>query len=167
MPNELDKEIQAILETNRTENNQGLGNAIDESRVDEILENETISESDMAELEEILERVPATTAYDIRERAGLPQPTASEEELAQQQEAQDGGTKRKQTDGTEQAEVTGQQPVTETTTEQTGSQADRGATEEGVTVEEKHVPFFKTGKLLRDRLNGKAYRLCVLFACLY
>ena len=25
-----------------------------------------------------------------------------------------------------------------------------------VQVEEKHVPFFKTGKLLRDRLNGKA-----------
>lgn len=25
-----------------------------------------------------------------------------------------------------------------------------------VEVEEKHVPFFKTGKLLRDRLNGKA-----------
>ena len=25
-----------------------------------------------------------------------------------------------------------------------------------VRVEEKHVPFFKTGKLLRDRLNGKA-----------
>ena len=25
-----------------------------------------------------------------------------------------------------------------------------------VFVEEKHVPFFKTGKLLRDRLNGKA-----------
>ena len=24
-----------------------------------------------------------------------------------------------------------------------------------VFVEEKHVPFFKTGKLLRDRLNGK------------
>ena len=24
-----------------------------------------------------------------------------------------------------------------------------------VDVEEKHVPFFKTGKLLRDRLNGK------------
>lgn len=24
-----------------------------------------------------------------------------------------------------------------------------------VHVEEKHVPFFKTGKLLRDRLNGK------------
>ena len=24
-----------------------------------------------------------------------------------------------------------------------------------VTVDEKHVPFFKTGKLLRDRLNGK------------
>ena len=24
-----------------------------------------------------------------------------------------------------------------------------------VGVEEKHVPFFKTGKLLRDRLNGK------------
>ena len=24
-----------------------------------------------------------------------------------------------------------------------------------VQVEEKHVPFFKTGKLLRDRLNGK------------
>ena len=24
-----------------------------------------------------------------------------------------------------------------------------------VNVEEKHVPFFKTGKLLRDRLNGK------------
>ena len=24
-----------------------------------------------------------------------------------------------------------------------------------VEVEEKHVPFFKTGKLLRDRLNGK------------
>ena len=25
-----------------------------------------------------------------------------------------------------------------------------------VEVEEKHVPFFKTGKLLRDRLNGQA-----------
>ena len=25
-----------------------------------------------------------------------------------------------------------------------------------VDVEEKHVPFFKTGKLLRDRLNGNA-----------
>ena len=25
-----------------------------------------------------------------------------------------------------------------------------------VDVEEKHVPFFKTGKLLRDRLNGKS-----------
>ena len=25
-----------------------------------------------------------------------------------------------------------------------------------VEVEEKWVPFFKTGKLLRDRLNGKA-----------
>ena len=24
-----------------------------------------------------------------------------------------------------------------------------------VDVEEKHVPFFKTGKLLRDRLNGE------------
>ncbi|MEM6339997.1 MAG: integration host factor subunit beta [Pseudomonadota bacterium] len=29
-------------------------------------------------------------------------------------------------------------------------------TGETVQVEEKHVPFFKTGKLLRDRLNGKA-----------
>jgi integration host factor subunit beta len=29
-------------------------------------------------------------------------------------------------------------------------------TGEAVFVEEKHVPFFKTGKLLRDRLNGKA-----------
>lgn len=29
-------------------------------------------------------------------------------------------------------------------------------TGESVTVEEKHVPFFKTGKLLRDRLNNKA-----------
>ena len=29
-------------------------------------------------------------------------------------------------------------------------------TGESVEVEEKHVPFFKTGKLLRDRLNGKA-----------
>ena len=28
-------------------------------------------------------------------------------------------------------------------------------TGETVVVEEKHVPFFKTGKLLRDRLNGK------------
>jgi integration host factor subunit beta len=28
-------------------------------------------------------------------------------------------------------------------------------TGEAVNVEEKHVPFFKTGKLLRDRLNGK------------
>ena len=27
-------------------------------------------------------------------------------------------------------------------------------TGDAVTVEEKHVPFFKTGKLLRDRLNG-------------
>ena len=29
-------------------------------------------------------------------------------------------------------------------------------TGEAVHVEEKHVPFFKTGKLLRDRLNGKS-----------
>ena len=29
-------------------------------------------------------------------------------------------------------------------------------TGEAVEVEEKHVPFFKTGKLLRDRLNGAA-----------
>ena len=28
-------------------------------------------------------------------------------------------------------------------------------TGEAVAVEEKHVPFFKTGKLLRDRLNGQ------------
>lgn len=28
-------------------------------------------------------------------------------------------------------------------------------TGEAVQVEAKHVPFFKTGKLLRDRLNGK------------
>ena len=28
-------------------------------------------------------------------------------------------------------------------------------TGETVMVEEKHVPFFKTGKLLRDRLNGQ------------
>ena len=28
-------------------------------------------------------------------------------------------------------------------------------TGEPVFVEEKYVPFFKTGKLLRDRLNGK------------
>jgi integration host factor subunit beta len=28
-------------------------------------------------------------------------------------------------------------------------------TGDSVEVEEKHVPFFKTGKLLRDRLNGK------------
>ena len=28
-------------------------------------------------------------------------------------------------------------------------------TGEAVNVEEKHVPFFKTGKYLRDRLNGK------------
>ena len=28
-------------------------------------------------------------------------------------------------------------------------------TGESVAVAEKHVPFFKTGKLLRDRLNGK------------
>lgn len=28
-------------------------------------------------------------------------------------------------------------------------------TGDAVPVEEKHVPFFKTGKLLRDRLNGK------------
>ena len=27
-------------------------------------------------------------------------------------------------------------------------------TGESVQVEEKHVPFFKSGKLLRDRLNG-------------
>ena len=27
-------------------------------------------------------------------------------------------------------------------------------TGEAVEVEDKHVPFFKTGKLLRDRLNG-------------
>ena len=29
-------------------------------------------------------------------------------------------------------------------------------TGEPVSVEEKHVPYFKTGKLLFDRLNGKA-----------
>lgn len=29
-------------------------------------------------------------------------------------------------------------------------------TGEQVPVPEKHVPFFKTGKLLRDRLNGQA-----------
>ncbi|MBC7137638.1 MAG: integration host factor subunit beta [Defluviimonas sp.] len=28
-------------------------------------------------------------------------------------------------------------------------------TGEAVAVEKKHVPFFKTGKLLRDRLNGE------------
>ncbi len=28
-------------------------------------------------------------------------------------------------------------------------------TGDAVDVEEKHVPFFKTGKLLRERLNGK------------
>ncbi len=28
-------------------------------------------------------------------------------------------------------------------------------TGESVQVEEKHVPFFKTGKALRDRLNGR------------
>ena len=28
-------------------------------------------------------------------------------------------------------------------------------TGDSVKVDEKHVPFFKTGKLLRDRLNGK------------
>lgn len=28
-------------------------------------------------------------------------------------------------------------------------------TGEAVEVEEKHVPFFKTGKLLRERLNGE------------
>ena len=28
-------------------------------------------------------------------------------------------------------------------------------TGDSVEVEEKHVPFFKTGKLLRERLNGK------------
>ena len=28
-------------------------------------------------------------------------------------------------------------------------------TGESVEVDEKHVPFFKTGKLLRDRLNGQ------------
>lgn len=29
-------------------------------------------------------------------------------------------------------------------------------TGDSVNVDEKHVPFFKTGKLLRDRLNGQA-----------
>ena len=29
-------------------------------------------------------------------------------------------------------------------------------TGETVNVDEQHVPFFKTGKLLRDRLNGKS-----------
>jgi len=28
-------------------------------------------------------------------------------------------------------------------------------TGEAVSVDQKHVPFFKTGKLLRDRLNGE------------
>ncbi|MEO1364455.1 MAG: integration host factor subunit beta [Pseudomonadota bacterium] len=35
----------------------------------------------------------------------------------------------------------------------TGRNPRTGETVEG---EDKHVPFFKTGKLLRDRLNGKA-----------
>ena len=34
-------------------------------------------------------------------------------------------------------------------------------TGDAVEVEEKHVPFFKTGKLLRDRLNGNT--CCVTF----
>ncbi|WP_229665367.1 integration host factor subunit beta [Paracoccus acridae] len=29
-------------------------------------------------------------------------------------------------------------------------------TGEAIDVDQKHVPFFKTGKLLRDRLNGRA-----------
>ncbi len=29
-------------------------------------------------------------------------------------------------------------------------------TGESVSVDEKHVPFFKTGKLLRERVNGEA-----------
>lgn len=29
-------------------------------------------------------------------------------------------------------------------------------TGESVSVDEKHVPFFKTGKLLRERLNGQS-----------
>ncbi len=29
-------------------------------------------------------------------------------------------------------------------------------TGESVSVDEKHVPFFKTGKLLRERLNGES-----------
>ena len=29
-------------------------------------------------------------------------------------------------------------------------------TGESVSVDQKHVPFFKTGKLLRERLNGEA-----------
>lgn len=29
-------------------------------------------------------------------------------------------------------------------------------TGDSVSVDEKHVPFFKTGKLLRERLNGEA-----------
>ena len=35
-----------------------------------------------------------------------------------------------------------------------GRQGRNPRTGEAVTVEEKHVPFFKAGKLLRDRLNG-------------
>jgi len=36
--------------------------------------------------------------------------------------------------------------------QRTGSNPRTG---EAVDVDEKYVPFFKTGKLLRDRLNGK------------
>ncbi len=36
-------------------------------------------------------------------------------------------------------------------------------TGESVPVEEKHVPFFKTGKLLRDRLNGAIPPPCCAF----
>ena len=41
---------------------------------------------------------------------------------------------------------------TKTRDARTGRNPRTGA---AVEVEEKHVPFFKTGKLLRDRLNGK------------
>ena len=42
---------------------------------------------------------------------------------------------------------------TATTSARTGRNPRTG---EAVEVEDKKVPFFKTGKLLRDRLNGKA-----------
>ncbi|GAF77261.1 unnamed protein product, partial [marine sediment metagenome] len=66
--NEIDKEIKAVLDKNKEENNSEMGKTIAEFRADEILEKETLSEAENTEIDEILEEVDAVTAFEIRKQ---------------------------------------------------------------------------------------------------